>query len=31
MKKLKVVKIENNELVFNDGTQLLSSHDPRLL
>ena len=27
MKNLKVVKIENDELVFNDGTRLLSNHD----
>lgn len=27
MKNLKAVKIENNELVFNDGTRLLSDHD----
>jgi hypothetical protein len=27
MKNLKVVKIENDELVFNDGTKLLSDHD----
>ena len=27
MKNLKVVKIENDELVFEDGTRLLSSHD----
>ena len=28
MEKLKAVKIENDELVFNDGTRLLSIHDP---
>jgi len=27
MKNLKAVKIENDELVFNDGTRLLSNHD----
>ena len=27
MNNLKVVKIENDELVFNDGTRLLSNHD----
>lgn len=27
MKNLKAVKIENDELVFNDGTRLLSDHD----
>lgn len=27
MKNLKAVKIENDELVFNDGTRLLSKHD----
>ena len=27
MKNLKVVKIENDELVFNDGNRLLSNHD----
>lgn len=27
MKNLKVVKIENDELVFNDGTRLLSNHE----
>jgi len=27
-KKLKAVKIQNDELVFDDGTRLLSNHDP---
>lgn len=27
MKNLKVVKIEYNEIVFNDGTRLLSNHN----
>ena len=27
MNKLKAVKIENDELVFNDGSRLLSDHD----
>ena len=28
MEKIKVIKIENDELIFNDGTKIYSYHEP---